>query len=89
VSKYSESNPVVRLQVDSRNVGRRLDQFLSACNDGSLENISRAMFQKMIQQHHVLVDDSPQKAGYRLRLNEKIAVNVPPPESVNLVTRKN
>ncbi len=88
MSLYPDSNPSVRLQVDSRNVGRRLDQFLSASAYGSLAKISRAMFQKMIQEHNVLVNENPQKAGYRLRLNENIAVYIPPPEPVNLVPEK-
>jgi 23S rRNA pseudouridine1911/1915/1917 synthase len=85
VSFSPAAGQIVRLKVGHRNIGQRLDQFLSACSDAQLAGISRAMFQEMIRGACVLVNDSPQKAGYRLRLDDNIAVSVPPPQSVDLI----
>ncbi|NOX26507.1 MAG: RluA family pseudouridine synthase [Deltaproteobacteria bacterium] len=73
------------MKVGRRNVGQRLDKFLSVCSDGQLAGISRAMFQGIIRAQRVSVDNLPQKAGYRLRLNDSIIVSVPPPEAVDLI----
>jgi len=88
VSFLSKTEQTLQIEVGRRSVGQRLDQFLSSCSDGLLSTISRGMFQKLIRSGHVLVDDRPQKTGYRLRLHEKIVVCVPPPEPVNLVPEK-
>lgn len=88
MSSLPEAELILKLEVGTRSVGQRLDQFLSACSEDPLASISRAMFQKMIQRQHVTVNGVPQKPGYRLRLDETIIVVVPPPEPVNLVPEK-
>lgn len=78
-------NQILKFQVGPTSVGQRLDQFLSWAGAGQLPGMSRSIFQNLIRQQKVLVDDRPQKAGYRLRPHENITVFVPSPEPVDLV----
>ena len=60
--------------------GGRLDSFLA----GTIETASRAYLQKLIAQQMVLVNDYPSKANYRLKLADKISVNIPAAEPLNI-----
>jgi 23S rRNA pseudouridine1911/1915/1917 synthase len=64
-----------RFEVTQENAGSRLDLFLSRMN---LE-LSRNQVQRLIDKNCILVNDRPQKASYRLRLEDQVLVFVPPP----------
>jgi 23S rRNA pseudouridine1911/1915/1917 synthase len=64
-----------RFEVTQENAGSRLDLFLSRMN---LE-LSRNQVQRLIDNNCILVNDRPQKASYRLRLEDQVLVFVPPP----------
>lgn len=55
--------------------GQRLDQFLS----GHLSHLSRSRIQQLILSHHITLNDGPVKASARLRAQDIIAVEEPPP----------
>jgi len=58
----------------------RLDLFLS----GQLPEISRSYLKRLIDEGRVLLDDTPAKAGTRLRGGETIRVVLPPPEPLEV-----
>lgn len=58
---------------DVTDEGQRLDKYLS----DEIEEISRSYLQKLLKQELVLVNDSPSKAGYKLRCGDKIRVCLP------------
>lgn len=61
------------LTVESRAHGWRVDHYLSRL----YPNYSRALFQKAIEQHAVLVNGLPVKASRRLRVNDRLSVRLP------------
>ena len=70
-----------RFAVSQKDAGSRLDLFLSRMN---LE-LSRNQVQRLIDNNYILVNDSPQKASYRVRFEDKVLVFVPPPPTSQLV----
>jgi 23S rRNA pseudouridine1911/1915/1917 synthase len=55
--------------------GQRLDQFLRA----QLAGRSRAFLQKLIEQGNVLVNGCAAKPSHKVRIRDKISVEIPPP----------
>lgn len=53
--------------------GERVDRYLSE----ELEDRSRSYIQKLIKEHHVLVNGKPVKANYRLSLGDNISITLP------------
>lgn len=53
--------------------GERLDKYLSVI----YPDISRSFFQKIIKENMVLVNDQPQKANYRLRVEDIVTIHFP------------
>lgn len=51
----------------------RLDKWIS----GALPNLSRSYIQKCIRDNSVLVNEKPQKAGYRLKVDDEIVFHIP------------
>ncbi|MCG6915918.1 MAG: RluA family pseudouridine synthase [Deltaproteobacteria bacterium] len=70
-----------RFAVSQKDAGSRLDLLLSRMN---LE-LSRNQVQRLIDNNYILVNDSPQKASYRVRFEDKVLVFVPPPPASQLV----
>ncbi len=59
----------------------RIDHFLIKQDIG----ISRTYLQKLIKDGHVLVNNKTVKPNYRLRLNDEIVVNIPPPAELEIL----
>lgn len=57
--------------VDEKNVGIRLDIYLSDI----LKEYTRSYIKKLIEDNEILVNDKSIKSGYSLKLNDKILVN--------------
>src|ERR1035438_2162207 len=55
--------------------GQRLDQFLR----GELPQDSPGFLQKLIEQGHVAVNGGPAKASYKVRIGDRVRVEIPPP----------
>lgn len=51
----------------------RLDKWISS----ALPDLSRSYIQKCIKENHVLVNQKPQKASYRLRVDDEILFSIP------------
>lgn len=59
----------------------RVDKFLAA----ALQGCSRALVQKLIQGGKVLVNKKETKPHYQLKQNDRVAVDVLPPENVDIM----
>ncbi len=67
------SSEPIELTVDARAHGWRIDHYLSRL----YSNYSRALFQKAIEQKHVLVNGVAIKPSRRLRINDRVSVRLP------------
>jgi 23S rRNA pseudouridine1911/1915/1917 synthase len=70
-----------RFSVTPEYVHTRIDHFLVKQEIG----ISRTYLQKLIKDSHVLVNNKAVKSNYRLRLNDEIVVNIPPPTELEIL----
>jgi 23S rRNA pseudouridine1911/1915/1917 synthase len=61
--------------IGSDDVNERLDRFLTR----QMPAHSRAYLQQLIEQGQITVDGQATKSGYRLRLGDRVAVNLPAP----------
>ena len=66
--------------MEEKDSGQRIDQFLAS----RLEEVSRSQIQKMIRDHMITVSGKPVKANYRLLLHDRIQVEFPEPEVLNV-----
>ena len=57
--------------------GERLDKYLNLIFSETDAAQSRSFFQKLIKEGHVLVNDTAQKANYRLKADDMICVEIP------------
>lgn len=60
-------------ELEAEYEGERLDKYLSILYPEQ----SRSFFQKLIKDGHVLINDAPEKANYRLRVEDLISVTIP------------
>ena len=67
------SSEPIELTVEARAHGWRIDHYLSRL----YPNYSRALFQKAINQHAVLVNGIAVKSSRRLRVNDRLSVRLP------------
>ena len=67
--------------VEEKDSGQRIDQFLAS----RLEEVSRSQIQKMIRDHMITVSNKPVKANYGLLLHDRIQVEFPEPEVLNVL----
>lgn len=79
MSEATPLQPIV-LTVEARAHGWRVDHYLARI----FPNYSRAMFQKAIEQHSVLVNSLPVKMSRRLRVNDLVSVQFPEPADQSL-----
>lgn len=63
-------------EVETEYEGERLDKYLSVIF-GDTPAWSRSFFQKLIREGHVRVNDTAQKANYRLKTEELVTVEIP------------
>lgn len=62
----------------------RLDKYLSS----RLEDTSRTFVQSLIEEGHVLVNGSREKAGFKLKAGDEIDVTIPPEKPCTLTPQK-
>lgn len=60
--------------------GIRIDRYLT----DQMPEMTRSHIQKLIKDEHVLINDKPVKANYRLSFSEKIEVEIPEPEILEI-----
>lgn len=70
----------IQIITASQDKGKRLDLFLA----GKELNLSRSRIQKLIEEGKIIVDDKKVKSHYKIKGDEKILVEIPPPEKLSL-----
>jgi 23S rRNA pseudouridine1911/1915/1917 synthase len=70
--------------IDDAQQGSRLDSFLAA----SIAEISRTRLQRAIEDGDVLVNDRPAKSSYRLRLGDRLEIDLPEPLPTELLAER-
>jgi len=65
-------------RASSKNMGQRLDHFLSGC----LTDLSRSYIQRLVTEGHVRINGQIKKPGYRLKSGEQIELTLPPPKAI-------
>ena len=73
-----------QIEIDENEAGQRLDKFLAVIYPSQ----SRTFFQKLIKESHVFVNDSTEKANYRVHLDDMIRVEIPPAVPVTILPEK-
>lgn len=69
------------LEVEAAEAGQRLDVFLTR----RLEETSRTAVQRWIESGKVTVNEATERAKYSVRPGDRIRVEIPPPEPVELI----
>lgn len=69
-------NAHVEFRVSNENRGLRLDHFLSA----AAPHLSRSRIQRLIQSGHILLNAGRTKPGAKVRANDLVTLEEPPPE---------
>lgn len=64
--------------------GKRLDIYLTEKEHG----LSRSYIQKLIANNLVKVNSTPVRANYKLRFNDIITIEIPPPREINILPEK-
>ncbi len=67
--------------INNNQIKQRLDKFLSK----ESKNLSRSYVQELIKEGDILVNNKRIKKSYRLELGDKIEVNLPQPEELELL----
>ena len=70
-----------RLIVDMTNIGNRIDRYVA----DYFPDVSRTHIQKLISEKHILVNDRPVKANYKVCLNDNIYVEIPEPVETEII----
>jgi 23S rRNA pseudouridine1911/1915/1917 synthase len=71
---------LVEVKATTQDKSKRLDLFLA----GKELNLSRSRIQKLIEEGKITVDDKKVKSHYKIKGDEKILVEIPPPERLSL-----
>ena len=70
----------IQIITASQDKGKRLDLFLA----GKELNLSRSRIQKLIEEGKITVQDKKVKSHYKIKGDEKIVIEIPPPEKLSL-----
>lgn len=65
--------------ITTENIGKRLDTFL----DENFKDYSRSKIKRSIDDGQILVNNKTQKAGYKLKVNDKISCNIVKDKTLN------
>ena len=67
---------VLHFHVTSQNQGQRLDMYLAG--QSQLAGFTRSSLQGLVKDGLILVNDIPRKTGYRMHVEDRIMVSIPP-----------
>lgn len=62
--------------VENEDTGKRLDVFISQ----KLQDLTRSYINKLISENEIKVNNAIKKSGYKLKLNDRIDINIPAPK---------
>ena len=74
-------NQEFEIIVSAEQKGERIDHFLSTRTELAL---SRSQVKKLIEDQKILVNKQPTKASYKIKLDDRIKIVIPPAESPSL-----
>jgi 23S rRNA pseudouridine1911/1915/1917 synthase len=69
------------LIINEEQHGKRIDSLLAECED----NLSRGYVKELIEKTHILVNDKSTKASYKVKLGDKILMNLPEVKKLDLL----
>jgi 23S rRNA pseudouridine1911/1915/1917 synthase len=81
VTEHEKKPAENRFSVSPAQAGQRLDRFVPCM----IESLSRSYVQKLIEEGHILVNQRAAKPGQAVRVNDMVTVQVPAPQSVDLI----
>lgn len=71
----------MEIKITSEQVNNRIDKLLSDL----IPELSRSYIQKLLLEGNILVNDTPVKPNYKLRLDDTINVTIPEPEDIDIL----
>src|SRR5580704_6053102 len=71
-------------RITNKEAGARLDHFLSA----EIHHLSRARIQALIKSGFILVNQTPAKPGAKIKPDDLISVNEPPPQPIETLAEE-
>lgn len=71
----------MEIKITSEQVNNRIDKLLSDL----IPELSRSYIQKLLSEGNILVNDTPVKSNYKLRLDDTISVTIPEPEDIDIL----
>lgn len=77
---HEQSYRIFEFDIKENDAKVRIDKYLT----DNLEDQTRSYIQKLIKEDLIFVNDQNVKANYKLRLNDHIAVNIPPSEIIEV-----
>ncbi len=77
---------VHRFKASALSRGQRLDCFLA--NELAGEGVSRSRVKDLLADGHIMVNGKPVKPSYRLRSEDELSVEIPPPVRIDLEPEK-
>ncbi len=71
---------IIKVKTTAEDKGKRLDLFLAGKDFG----LSRSRIQRLIKEGRILVEDKKVKSHYKIKGDERVSIQVPPPEKLSL-----
>ena len=71
----------IKIRIIEEQKGQRVDKILAK----ELSDFSRTQIQSLIQNGHVVIDEKPIKASYKVETGEDVIVHIPKPESTDIL----
>ena len=71
----------MEIKITSEQVNNRIDKLLSDL----IPELSRSYIQKLLSEGNILVNNTPVKSNYKLRLDDTISVTIPEPEDIDIL----
>lgn len=69
--------------IDDKNIGCRLDKFVSATME-----LSRKRVKELLNQNYIQVNGKTEKASYSLQMQDEVSIHIPPVEKISIEPEK-
>lgn len=69
--------------IDDKNIGCRLDKFVSATME-----LSRKRVKELLDQNYIQVNGKTEKASYSLQMQDEVSIYIPPVEKISIESEK-
>ncbi len=81
---FSFYKKIYTFEVTEEEAGQRLDQFLKK----KLPLLSRNRIQTLIEDKHILVNENPVKASYKVKKGDRIITKIPPDKELEIIPQE-